>query len=90
MQSKIGKLVRAIGGKLEDIHETFGNELFYRLVDGDLDIRITGTEDNVPWVDAYHAEHGPVAIFRSTDISLAADWIEDVRGLYGAKAGVPN
>lgn len=82
-KDRITQLVKAVGGDTSQIRAEYNGGFEYHERHGALDIRITNNESfGCPWVDIYHFETGPVALYRVTDDAKAAELIEEYREMF--------
>ena len=82
------QLVRAVGGDPVRVVKDYNGGYQYGELTDQLDIRISNHElYDTPWVDIYHRDHGPVALYRVQDDQKAADLINEYKEVYrGAEA----
>lgn len=91
-KDRIAELVRLVEGDPASIDKDYNGSWVYRETHGELDIIITDSDSyDCPWVDIYHFQAGPVALYRVTDNTKAAKLIEEYKEDFGVrKAPVSN
>lgn len=83
-KQRLQNLVRSIGGSVSDVYTDFTEQHQYAEGYGPLDIRITNSDSfTVPWIDIFHNELGPVALYRVTDDEKAAEMLLDYKETFG-------
>ena len=82
-KERITRLVKLIGGDTSEIYKDYNGAYQYQEIHGELDIRITNSEDfDCPWVDIYHFKAGPVALYRVQDDDIAVELIEEYKEIF--------
>ena len=86
-KERITKLVQRIGGDTSGIYRDYNGAYQYRETHGELDIRITNSEDfDCPWVDIFHFRVGSIALYRVQDDDIAAELIEEYKEIFSETA----
>lgn len=87
-KERIEQLVKAVGGNTAEIYKDYNGAYQYHEAHGELDIRITNSEDfDCPWVDIFHFRAGPVALYRVQDDDIAAELVEEYKEIFRETPG---
>ncbi|UBI10013.1 hypothetical protein LA324_05230 [Corynebacterium coyleae] len=82
-KQRLEGIVRLIGGNPSTITRDYNGALQYRETYGELDILITDSDSyDHPWVDIYHFQVGPVALYRVSDDEKAAQLINEYKEIF--------